>query len=229
MSHPPATQSVAEMRTNTRLMLRPDVSHRLDDFETQPHPVLERSAVRVASSVCQRRQKLVNQVPVRGVYFDDVEAGLARARGGLLERAHDARDLRDVQRTRDRIVLRKRLGGRPDRLPAAVLWGHGALSGPGAPGAALAAGVRELHAGGAPCACTNRTIRRKRVDMRVLPDAEIFGADAPFGGDRGRLGEHQPGAADGPAPEMHEVPVVGEAIDARVLAHRRHDDAVGQA
>ena len=36
------------------------------------------------------------------------------------------------------------------------------------------------------------------------------------------------GAADAAAAEVHEMPVVGEAVGARVLAHRRDDDAVRQ-
>jgi hypothetical protein len=43
-----------------------------------------------------------------------------------------------------------------------------------------------------------------------------------------RLGDHQPGAADGAAAQVHQVPVLGHAIDRRVLAHGRDHYAVGQ-
>ena len=46
--------------------------------------------------------------------------------------------------------------------------------------------------------------------------------------DARHLGEHEPGAAVRAAAEMHEVEVVGRAVGARVLRHRRHDDAVRQ-
>ena len=45
---------------------------------------------------------------------------------------------------------------------------------------------------------------------------------------RRRFGEHQRRAADRAAAEVHQVPVVGEAILARILAHRRDDDAIAQ-
>ena len=48
------------------------------------------------------------------------------------------------------------------------------------------------------------------------------------GGDRRRLGDHERRAAGRAGAEVDEVPVVGEAVDARVLAHRRDDDAVGE-
>ncbi len=44
----------------------------------------------------------------------------------------------------------------------------------------------------------------------------------------GHLGEDEAGAAVRAAAEMHEVEVVGRAVDARVLRHRRHHDAVGE-
>ena len=69
---------------------------------------------------------------------------------------------------------------------------------------------------------------REHLDVLVLPDAEILRTDAAFRRDRGRFGEHQAGAADRAAAEMDEVPVVGEAVRARVLAHRRHEDAIGE-
>ena len=33
---------------------------------------------------------------------------------------------------------------------------------------------------------------------------------------------------DSAAAKVHEVPVIGEPVHARVLAHRRHDNAVGE-
>ena len=65
-------------------------------------------------------------------------------------------------------------------------------------------------------------------DVIVFPDAEIVRADAPFGRYRGRFGENERSAAHRAAAEMNEVPVVGEAVNARVLAHRRDNDAVGK-
>ena len=50
----------------------------------------------------------------------------------------------------------------------------------------------------------------------------------PSGRDGGRLGEDQPGAADRKGAEVDQVPVVGEAIAAGVLAHGGDDDAIAE-
>nr|GFD52960.1 hypothetical protein [Tanacetum cinerariifolium] len=39
-------------------------------------------------------------------------------------------------------------------------------------------------------------------------------------GHRRRLGEDQAGTADGAAAEMDQMPVIGQTVDAAVLAHR---------
>ena len=65
-------------------------------------------------------------------------------------------------------------------------------------------------------------------DVLVLPEAEVLGADAAFGGDGGGFGEDEGRAADGAAAEVDEMPVVGEAVLAGVFAHGRDDDAVGE-
>ena len=44
----------------------------------------------------------------------------------------------------------------------------------------------------------------------------------------GRFGDDQAGAAHRPAAEMHQVPIVGKAVLARILAHRRDSDAVAK-
>ena len=68
----------------------------------------------------------------------------------------------------------------------------------------------------------------ERLDVGVLPDAQILRADPALGRDGGRLGEDHRGAADGARAQVDEVPVVGEAIDAGVLAHRRDENAIGE-
>ena len=47
-------------------------------------------------------------------------------------------------------------------------------------------------------------------------------------GDCGGLNKDQSGAADRAAAEMHQMPVGGEAIWARILAHGRNGDPVGK-
>jgi hypothetical protein len=88
--------------------------------------------------------------------------------------------------------------------------------------------VRQLDAGDAALFVHEPDNAREHVDVIVFPETEIFGADAALGSDRGRLGQHQARAADRAAAEMHEVPVIREAVGARVLAHRRDEHAIGK-
>ena len=69
---------------------------------------------------------------------------------------------------------------------------------------------------------------RQHLDVAVVPDAEIMRADPAAGLDRGGFRIHERRTADRPGPEVHEVPVGGEAVYAAVLAHRRDADAVAQ-
>ena len=66
-------------------------------------------------------------------------------------------------------------------------------------------------------------------DVVVLPDAEVVRGDSPFGQDGGGFGEDEACTSSGTAAQMDQVPVVGEAVAAGVLAHRRDSDAVGQS
>ena len=67
---------------------------------------------------------------------------------------------------------------------------------------------------------------REVLDVRVLPDAEVGGTDAAFGDDGGGFGEDSAGAANGASAEVDEMPVVGKAVFAGVLAHGGDGNAV---
>src|SRR6185369_4483107 len=62
----------------------------------------------------------------------------------------------------------------------------------------------------------------------VVPQAEAAGRDAAGRLDRGGLDAEDRGPRQRQRIDMGEVPVIGLAIDGRVLAHRRHHDAVGK-
>jgi hypothetical protein len=49
-----------------------------------------------------------------------------------------------------------------------------------------------------------------------------------LGRDRRGLDHHEPGAALGKLAKMNKVPVIGEAVGRRILAHRCDDDPVGE-
>ena len=64
--------------------------------------------------------------------------------------------------------------------------------------------------------------------MLVLPNAQVGRAYAASGLTAVASVMHQPGAADGAAAEVDEVPVGGEAVVEEYSAHGRDGDAVGQ-
>ena len=76
-----------------------------------------------------------------------------------------------------------------------------------------------LNAGNGPHAGEEAGDSCQRFDVLVVPEAEIARGDAPLGSDGGRLGEDQTGAADRPAAEVDEVPVVGISVPGKILAH----------
>src|SRR5690606_34767805 len=60
-----------------------------------------------------------------------------------------------------------------------------------------------------------------------VPQSGVGGADPPLGDDGGGLGHHQPGPSGGELSEVDQVPVVGDAVGGRVLAHRGDPHPVG--
>ena len=68
----------------------------------------------------------------------------------------------------------------------------------------------------------------QRLHVPVVPDAQVGGGAAAVARHGGRLHDHQGHAADRPAAEVDEVPVVGQPLLGAVLAHRRHDDPVAE-
>src|SRR5215207_8443803 len=88
--------------------------------------------------------------------------------------------------------------------------------------------MRELHAGHRAMLLDEAKDARERLDVIVKIDAEIRGTDPAIRGDSSRLGQHETGAADGTAAQMDHVPIGREPVRTRVLAHRRHHDAVAE-
>jgi hypothetical protein len=69
---------------------------------------------------------------------------------------------------------------------------------------------------------------RQRGFVVVGIKAEAAVRDAAMPLDMGCLNNHQRGAGMRHHAKMHQVPIVCAAIVARILAHGRHDDAVGE-
>ena len=73
-----------------------------------------------------------------------------------------------------------------------------------------------------------RAMRAQASACRSFQMPVSPGVDAALGRHRGGLGNDRRGAADRAAAQVHQVPVVRHAVGGRVLAHRRHHDAVAQ-
>ena len=61
-----------------RLVSGPSLAHGIEDLEGKPQPILDRSAVFVRPTIGQGRDKARQQVAVRAVQFEHVEACAVR-------------------------------------------------------------------------------------------------------------------------------------------------------
>ena len=145
---------------------------------------------------------------------DELIAHQVHVAPGHLPRDLAVREVRQRRRGQERpVALRQRL---VDALPEP-------------PRRAFPAGVGELERdarAGVPVDEVHDAL--PGVDVLGLVHPGAAGADPPLAAHVGHLGDDQRGAAGGAAAEVHEVPVVRGTVLRRVLAHRRHDDAVRQ-
>ena len=68
-----------------RLLVGPHRAARVEDFEREPHAIVERAAVLVGARVRERRDERREQISVRHVDFEQIEARIARETGGVGE------------------------------------------------------------------------------------------------------------------------------------------------
>jgi hypothetical protein len=150
-----------------------------------------------------------------GVDFHHLETRLQCALGRGHKRGHHALDLVLAQLAR-RGVLRVEGDFRwADRLPATLFELDAALlAQPGAIGAGLASGVGQLDAGHGALSGDEAGDALQRGDLFVVPQAKVFGGNAAIGGDRDGFADHQARATDSTAAQVHQVPVVGQAVAA---------------
>lgn len=80
----------------------------------------------------------------------------------------------------------------------------------------------------APCEWRKSGDVGERGDLLVLPQAEVAVRDAAFRQDSGRLDDHEAEPAKREPPKMDEVPVIGDAVLRRILAHGCNDGAVAK-
>ena len=171
----------------------------------------------------------MQQVAMRSMQLEGVDAQRVGALGGPHEGLLDARQAGGIERDRRRIALRVRQRRWRRGRPAAFVGAQRLAAAPGHVARCLAPGVAELHGDRhAGVATHGRQPARQRGLVVVRVEAEVGRRDAAFGLDRGGLDDEQPGARHGQLAQVHQVPVAGIAVLDGVLAHRRDDDAVGQ-
>ena len=172
------------------------------DLKVQPDAVLEATAVLVRAVVGDRARELVQQVPMGGVDFDHVDAGLDGAGGGVDERLADALDALRRERLGLREALRVANCARPDDVvrPAVLVLGRERVEGqPRRDGGRLAARVGELDGELLVLAVHERRELCERGDVRVGPEPEVFWRDAALWRDGRRLRHRQAWPARGNA------------------------------
>src|SRR5262249_48954662 len=72
--------------------------HRVDDLEQEPHAVLDAASISVRALVGTVAQELIDQISVRAMYLDTVEAGRKRVPRSLRILRNDAGDLGCLKR-----------------------------------------------------------------------------------------------------------------------------------
>ena len=195
-------------------------AHRARDRKRKAQAVLERAAILVGALVGDRRHEAVRQIAVRHVQFDLVEADAqAPLRGGNKCRAH-AFHVRFGHFARRVPALAERDWRSGDGRPRIGVRFKRAAAVPWLLRRALAAGMGDLDAqlGGARAPhLRDHARQRGLVVVGIKPQAAMGYAAMAL--DMGRLHHHQRGAGIRQHAEMHQVPVVGAAVVARVLAH----------
>jgi len=212
-----------------REVSRPSAANCIDDLEQEVGAVFKAAAVGVGALVGERREELVEQIAVRGVDLDDVESCGVGALRGLGKGLNDGVDARLIEGLRGGVVGCEWNGAGGNWLPATVRgWNHMFSPCGGRGHGGLASGMGELNAGAYALAVDEVDDAPEARDVAVLVDAEVVGCNAAFGDDGGSFKDDEASSTLGAAAEMNEMPIGGEAIVGRVLAHRGDADAVGK-
>ena len=139
---------------------------------------------------------------------------------GLLEGCDRALDFGNTDFFGNLVARREgNWSGRVDRRPSAIGRTERSAALPGDVGAGFATGVSELHTCDRSLRMNEVNDSRKEVDVSVLPDPEIRRRDAPFRRDSSSFREYKPSASYGACSEVDQVPVIGKASFAGILAH----------
>ena len=209
---------------------RPGGAHRRKHLQRVAQAVVQAAAVRVIALVGQRGDEARQQIAVRAVQLQPVKTSVGGTPGGGHEVGQHAGHVGSGHRLRQRAVGQVGLrGGRDQRPVAAGQWLVSAAALPGRVGRSFGAGMAELQADGRIGVLVHMVDDAlPGAPLVVVPQPRAAGRDAGVGRRAGHLGHHQRGAAHRPGPQMHQVVVAGDAVQRRILGHRRDDDPVFQ-
>ena len=212
-SQPPSAQSVAEIRTNSGSSPGHARAPRSATSSSSRMRLSNEPPYSSVAAVGERREELVQQVAVRRVDLDHLEAGGQRRRAAAakaattpaisaaVQRSGTGSPARKGSRSGATVASRPRLG-RPARRPPTAArcspCGRRARA-----GCRRAAPLLADELGDARAAAR----RARRFQMPRSPRR-----DPALGRHGGRFGHDQRRAADGAAAEVDQVPVVGEAV-----------------
>ncbi len=212
-----------------RQVVRPLGADGVNNGEKQTDSILKAASVSIRALVGERREELVEQVTVGGMNLDHVEASLEGAASSQNKSVDDGGDAGLVESLGWGVVGREGQGAGRDSLPAALGGQERAMSGEGSLGAGLAAGMGQLNGCAGALRVNELNNSPESGNVSIAPKPEITGGDAALGKDSGGFQDDQAGATLNAATQVDEVPISGEAVPRRVLAHGRDTDAVGKA
>ena len=222
--HPVGAGQAGEQRQ----MVGPLGLDRADDLQREPDSLLEPAAVSVVAPVGERARG------TRAPGSRGRSAARARESRAATARRVAAANARTTAAMSSWVIargtegpLRERNRARGDGLPAAGRDLHAGAALPGNPVLAFRPAWASCTPGTAPGPRGSARCGTGTRCGRPSTDRDRAG-DPPSRLDRRGLGHHQPCAPHCARAEVHQMPIVGEAVLGAVLAHRRDADAVGQ-
>ena len=208
-------------------------AHRVEHLQRKAHAVLQRAAVVIAARVRQRREELVQQVAMRRVQFDRVEAQAMRALRGRSAKACSMR-CRPARVQRHRRRPRRRRAAAADgatgcqppvrRARSAAPPSQGAWLEALRPACAswIAIGIGE-------CRRTAASTRRSAASVASDHSPRSPGVMRPSGSTAVASMVSRPAPDSARWPRWIRCQSLASPSIGAVLAHRRDDDAVASA
>src|SRR3984893_1406921 len=169
----------------------------------------------------------MNQISMSSMNLNHTEARFTGTTCSGSKSSNDVLNTLDRERSRHRIAIGEtQCARRNDILPTAFTFGNRSVANPRRVSARLAAGMRQLHPSHAALLMNKPHDSSQRLNVFILPDAQVLRTNPPLGNNGGRFSKHQSSAAHRPAAQMHKMPVARGIVRARVLAHGRNKHTI---